>query len=29
MEKRSLLELPDNSPSVVAVNQLISGNCAL
>lgn len=28
MEKRSLLELPDNSPSVAAVNQLISGNCA-
>jgi CO dehydrogenase maturation factor len=29
MEKRSLLDLPDNSPSVVAVNQLIAGNCAL
>lgn len=28
MEKRSLLELPDNSPSVAAVNRLISGNCA-
>ncbi len=29
MEKRSLLELPDDSPSVVAVNQLITGNMAL
>ena len=29
MEKRSLLELPDDSPSVVAVNKLIAANCSL
>jgi CO dehydrogenase maturation factor len=28
MEKRSLIELPDDSPSVEAVNRLIADNCA-